>query len=90
MTIYTTSEEVTALYEKYKDDEAVAVNAKGNAECVLLVQKLTGAPVTATWKRGAKVRGGAVTAGTAIATFQDNGTYDGNSGVCQSQCDTSC
>jgi hypothetical protein len=82
MTIYTVNKEVNALYKDYEEDEAVATNAKGNAECALLVQKLTGAPVTSTWKRGTKVRGGNVTAGTAIATFQDTGSYDGNSGVC--------
>lgn len=82
MTTYTVNKEVNALYKDYEEDEAVATNGKGNAECALLVQTLTGAPTTSTWKRGAKVRGGSVTAGTAIATFQDNGTYDGNSGVC--------
>ncbi len=82
MTVYTTNKEVLSLYEDYKDDAAVAVNAKGNAECVLLVQKVTGAPQSTTWKRGKKVRDGGVNPGTAIATFQDDGTYDGNSGVC--------
>ncbi|PTT90512.1 hypothetical protein DBR42_05695 [Pelomonas sp. HMWF004] len=73
---------MNALYKDYEEDEAVAVNANGNAECVLLVQKLTGAPITSAWKRGTKVRGSSVVAGTAIATFKDDGTYDGNSGVC--------
>ena len=84
MTIYVVNKEVTALYKDYEEDDAVATNAKGNAECVLLVQKLTGAPGTTSWNRNAKkkVRGGSVTAGTAIATFMDNGKYDGNSGVC--------
>lgn len=84
MTIYTTNKEVLALYEDYKDQTEVAKNAKGNAECALLVQALTGAPNTSAWQRGKKVRdtGSNVTAGTAIATFQDDGTYDGNSGVC--------
>ena len=82
MTIYTVNKEVHALYKEYEEYEAVATNAKGNAECALLVQKLTGAPVTSTWGRGDKVRGGTVTAGTAIATFKDDGKYDGNSGVC--------
>ena len=82
MTIYTVGKEVLSLYEDYKEDAAVAINAKGNAECALLVQKLTSAPNTGSWKRGDKVRSSNVTAGTAIATFKDDGFYDGNSGVC--------
>ena len=84
MTIYTTEKEVLELYKDYKDLTEVAKNAKGNAECALLVQSLTGAPRTSTWKRGKKVSGqdSNVTAGTAVATFKDDGTYDGNSGVC--------
>lgn len=82
MAIFVTNGEVYKLYEDYKDLSEVASNAKGNAECALLVQKLTGAPNTSLWKRGKKVRGGSVTAGTAIATFKDDGLYDGNSGVC--------
>ena len=83
MTIYTTRKEVLSLYEDYKDQAAVKVNGKGNAECALLVQELTGAPTTTAWRRGEqKVRYGVVAPGTAIATFQDDGTYDGNSGVC--------
>jgi hypothetical protein len=83
MTIYVVNKEVHALYKDYEEEVAVDTNAKGNAECALLVQKLTGAPLTSSWKRSAKkVRGGSVTAGTAIATFQDDGNYDGNSGVC--------
>lgn len=83
MTTYVVNKEVNALYKDYEEEEAVSTNAAGNAECALLVQKLTGAPVTSSWKRSTKkVRGGSVTAGTAIATFKDDGTYDGNSGVC--------
>lgn len=82
MTIYTVNKEVHALYKDYEENEAVAVNGDDEAHCALLVQKLTGAPVTSTWKRGDKVRGGTVTPGTAIATFMDDGNYDGNSGVC--------
>lgn len=82
VTIYSTSKEVNALYKDYEEKAEVAMNAKGNAECVLLVQALTGAPKTTTWKRGDKVKDSAIAAGTAIATFKDDGTYDGNSGVC--------
>jgi len=84
MTIYTTEKEVLALYEDYKELTEVAKNDKGNAECALLVQTLTGAPKTSLWRRGKKVHDKAnnVTAGTAIATFKDDGSYDGNSGVC--------
>jgi hypothetical protein len=84
VTIYATAKEVFALSEDYKDKAEVAKNAKGNAECALLVQALTGAPNTSAWRRGKKVRDkeSNVTAGTAIASFQDDGTCEGNSGVC--------
>ena len=84
MTIHTTDKEVLKLYESYKDHTEVAKNEKGNAECALLAQALTGAPNTSSWRRGKKVRDkqSNVTAGTAIATFKDDGNYDGGSGVC--------
>jgi len=84
MPIYTTDKEVLSLYEDHKEEAAVAKNEKGNAECALLVQALTGAPKTSAWLRGKKVsdKQNNVTAGTAIATFKDDGKYDGNSGVC--------
>lgn len=56
---------------KYKND-------KGNTECVTFVQKATGAPVTALWKKGVKVgeaKSGGIVRGTAIATFDDKGKY---------------
>jgi hypothetical protein len=54
------------------------VNEKGNTECVEFVRQATGAPQTNSWKRGIKVRGatvGSISRGTAIATFDGNGTY---------------
>lgn len=73
---------VDELYKKFEAQSSVKVNAKGNAECALLVQELTGAPITTAWKRGTLVKGGNVVTGTAIATFKTDGTYDGKSGVC--------
>lgn len=54
------------------------VNKKGNTECVEFVQQATGAPATLTWRKGIKVKGasvGAIPRGTAIATFDVNGSY---------------
>jgi hypothetical protein len=47
----------------------------GNGQCVIYVQQASGAPLTAQWSRGAKVRGGVVAQGTAIACFDPDGTY---------------
>lgn len=48
----------------------------GNGHCVVFVQECTKAPVTFSWKKGAKVRGNlAISKGTAIATFDENGKY---------------
>jgi hypothetical protein len=48
----------------------------GSGQCVPLVQKATGAPLTKEWRRGALVRGNlALRPGTAIATFDENGHY---------------
>ena len=54
------------------------VNAKGNAECVEFVRQATGAPATATWKPGVRVKDaapGSIPAYTAIATFDESGRY---------------
>ncbi len=42
----------------------------GNGQCVVFVQTAAGAPLTSAWKEGVMVKGSAVVAGTAIATFQ--------------------
>jgi hypothetical protein len=47
-----------------------------SGHCVRLVQEATAAPHTSRWRRGAKVRNGAVPAGTAIATFGADGYYE--------------
>lgn len=47
-------------------------------ECVALVQAVTGAPLTRDWHLGALVQGNtAIRPGTAIATSDGNGHYDG-------------
>lgn len=40
-----------------------------NGQCVRFVQEAAGAPLTASWRKGARVRGNAIPAGTVIATF---------------------
>ena len=50
----------------------------GRAECVAFVQQAAGAPLTSLWKRGVKVSSaspGQIQPGTAIATFDANGSY---------------
>lgn len=48
----------------------------GGGQCVRFVQKVAGAPVTPKWRAGPKVRGNdAIPPGTAIATFERDGTY---------------
>lgn len=54
------------------------VNKNGNTECVEFVQQATGAPSTLAWRKGVKVKGashGAIARGTAIAMFDENGSY---------------
>jgi hypothetical protein len=64
----------------------------GSGHCVPLVRELTGLPPTAHWRRGDPVRDGDVPAGTAIATFDPNGTYgnhvDGRSHACILEAET--
>jgi hypothetical protein len=54
----------------------------GNGHCVAFVKEVFGAPPTASWLEGQRVRGADLPAGTPIATFQE-GRYwnktDGNS-----------
>ena len=47
----------------------------GDGQCVAFVRAASGAPVTSTWTQGAQVRGGNPAIGTAIATFDPDGTY---------------
>lgn len=54
----------------------------GTGECVPLVRAATGAPRAAEWQRGAQVQGNtAIRPGTAIATFDSNGHYDGHAAI---------
>ena len=54
----------------------------GTGECVPLVRAATGAPLAAEWRRGAPVQGNtAIRPGTAIATFDSNGHYDGHAAI---------
>ncbi len=57
---------------------ATYANAKGNHECVALIQQVTNAPNTGQWKKGIKVMGakhGVIAIGTVIATFDPDGKY---------------
>lgn len=48
----------------------------GSGQCVEFVQKCAGAPLTASWRKGAKVKGNAnISRGAAIATFNSSGRY---------------
>jgi hypothetical protein len=55
--------------------EAYKGQAVGNGQCVAFVETAAQTPRTADWKRGVLVRGNDVPRGTAIATFDDDGTY---------------
>ena len=56
--------------------EAYEGKKVGDGECVALVQEAAGAPNTASWKKGAVVRGNSgLRKGTAIATFDAHGKY---------------
>jgi hypothetical protein len=47
----------------------------GNGQCVAYVQVAAHAPVTAEWTQGQLVKGNDISQGTAIATFDPDGTY---------------
>jgi hypothetical protein len=47
----------------------------GNAECVTLVKRATGAPQTSSWQAGESVEVHPWPAGTAVATFDADGRY---------------
>lgn len=54
----------------------------GTGECVPLVQRATGAPLTRQWRPGAPIQGNtAIRPGTAIATFDENGRYGGHAAI---------
>ena len=53
-------------------------NDRGNTECVEFVRKVTGAPFTPAWRSGKRILGaspGEIPRGTAIATFDEWGSY---------------
>jgi hypothetical protein len=53
----------------------------GAGHCVDFVKAAAGVPLTAAWQEGAEVRGNPhVEPGTAIATFESDGTYTSESG----------
>ena len=47
----------------------------GNGHCVRFLQVVGGVPHTSTWRKGASARDGALAPGTAIATFDPDGSY---------------
>ena len=47
-----------------------------NGHCVRYVQECAAAPHTSHWRRGRRVRGNVIPAGTAIATFSQAGRYE--------------
>jgi hypothetical protein len=55
--------------------ETYAGEAVGNGQCVAFVETAAQTPRTAEWKQGALVRDSDVATGTAIATFDPDGTY---------------
>jgi hypothetical protein len=61
--------------------EAFEGRVVGSGHCVDFVQAAAGAPLTAAWREGADVRGNPdIARGTAIATFEADGTYTNESG----------
>jgi len=61
--------------------EAFEGRVVGTGHCVELVQASAGAPRTVAWRAGAEVRGNPnISRGTAIATFEADGTYTSASG----------
>jgi hypothetical protein len=55
--------------------EQYAGTVVGDGQCVAFVKVASGAPATSAWTQGSQVRGGSPTKGTAIATFDPDGTY---------------
>jgi hypothetical protein len=61
--------------------EAFEGRVVGAGHCVDFVKAVAGVPQTATWRKGARVRGNPhIERGTAIATFEADGTYTNQSG----------
>jgi hypothetical protein len=61
--------------------EAYVGTVVGNGHCIKFVQVAAAAPLTAEWRPGAWVRGNrAIAPGTAIATFETDGTYTSKTG----------
>jgi hypothetical protein len=58
-----------------KTPAAYADRVVGNGQCVGYVRTVAELPHTSGWRRGAKVRGGNIASGTAIATFGPDGHY---------------
>lgn len=47
----------------------------GDSQCVAYVQRAAGAPQTSLWARGTLGKGNNIQQGTAIATFDPDGSY---------------
>jgi hypothetical protein len=61
--------------------EAFEGTVVGTGYCVAFVQAAAGAPQTIAWRRGARVYGNPhIPRGTAIATFEADGSYTNESG----------
>jgi hypothetical protein len=61
--------------------EAFEGRVVGEGHCVDLVKAAAGLPQTAAWRKGAEVYGNShIARGTAIATFEADGTYTNESG----------
>lgn len=58
-----------------QNPSAFAGQSVGSGQCVAFVQQACGAPNTAHWRQGTRVKGGNVAPGTAMATFDPDGTY---------------
>ncbi len=57
------------------DPTAFKGQSVGSCQCVAFVEEAAHTPTTANWKRGKRVRDNNVPSGTAIATFDADGTY---------------
>lgn len=57
------------------DPSEYAGQVVANGQCVRYVQECAGVPHTSRWQPGVTVRGSGAEPGTAIATFDRDGTY---------------
>lgn len=55
--------------------EQYAGTVVGDGQCVAFVKAASGAPATSAWSQGLQVKGNGLPIGTAIATFDPDGTY---------------